>query len=167
MSTEKEYNVAGNLCNDKSKLEADEVFLRFPNWRVFRRLFFNWIESEQPLDVTVRALRHKRSLAQNRWIWLVCNGPIRAWILETEGEKKSKEDIYLYLNSTVLGNKFEVATILGEEVIRMTGKRFSQMNTMEFSESVEKICQFFEPKGLIVPLPKDNNLLDDFITDDN
>lgn len=167
MSGEKEYNVAGNLSADKSILETDEVFLRFPNWRVFRRLFHNWIETGQPLDVTVRALRNKRSLAQNRWIWLVCNGPIRAWILETDGEKKSKEDIYLYLNSTVLGNKFEVTTVLGEEVIRMTGKRFSQMSTKEFSDAVDEICKFFEPKGLIVPLPKDNNLLDDFIIDDN
>jgi hypothetical protein len=40
------------------------------------------------------------------------------------------------------------------------------MNTLEFSDAVEKIVQYFADRGLEIPLPEGENTLNDFLKDD-
>lgn len=163
---ERELSVITILTNKKEDIEEGELFLRFKNWRIFRRLIWDWVDKE--IETDIRVLRYKRSLSQNRLLWGIIVPTVRAFIKETTGEKKSKDEVYIYLNTCVLGNTPEISYILGQEVITMTGKRFSQMNTLEFTNAVEKIVQHFALIGCVIPMPKDgtNNLLDDFLKDD-
>lgn len=167
MAEEKEYSVLTYLCNDHSQLEDGEVVLRFKQWRVFKRLLWNWTENNQVLETIIKPFRYKRSKAQNNWLWGVAVCTILAWHKETTGEKLTKETIYVYLNVNVLGNSPEIKEILGQEVIVMTGKRFSQMTTKEFCDAVEIIISTYDKLGCHIPLPKEktNNLLNDFIED--
>jgi len=165
-SEEREYSVITVLSQDKASIEDGEIFLRFKNWRIFKRLLYDWLGKD--IESDIRLMRYKRSLAQNRMMWGVIVPVVRAWIKETTGEKQTKDEVYIYLNSHVLGNKPVIKNVLGEEVIVMTGKKFSQMSTKEFGDAVDTIVQFFAPKGCIIPMPKDkgNNLLDDFLKDE-
>lgn len=164
-SEEREYSVITVLSQDKASIEEGEIFLRFKNWRIFKRLLYDWLGKD--IESDIRLMRYKRSLAQNAYLHGIIVPIVRAWIKETTGEKQSHDEVYIYLNSSILGNKPEIRSVLGEEVIVMTGKRFSKMNTKEFTDAVETILQHFALKGLVIPTPKDgkNNTLDDFLTD--
>lgn len=167
MAEDREYNLITYFSADKKDLEDGEMFLRFRHWRMFKRLLWDWVEKSMEVETDIKPMRYKRSLAQNRWLWGPAIQTIRAWHKETTGEKITKDECYVFLNTSVLGNKPEIKTIMGEECIVMTGKRFSQMTTKEFSDAVDTICKHYEAKGLIIPLPQDgkNNLLNDFIED--
>lgn len=165
MSEEREYSIITNLSKDKDALQEGELFLRMPNWKVFNRLLIGWLDKD--LEANIKPMRYKRSLAQNRYMHGVIVPIVRNWIKETTGEKRTKEEVYAHLNTNVLGNQLTVTEICGQEVIVISGKRFSQYNTKEFSDAVEKIVQYFDEKGLTIPLPNENNLLDDHIKNNN
>jgi hypothetical protein len=116
------------------------------------------------LEVTFKKFYKKRSLAQNRWIWGVCVLQVRKWLLETTGVEHSKEAVYTFLRTRVIGNEMWVETIDGQDVIYLSGKRFSQMTTKEFSDCVEIIVAYYAERGLEIMLPKEktNNLITDY-----
>lgn len=132
------------------------------------RLLKPFMETDKPLEVTISIHRRQRSLAQNRWIHGICVPTVQGWLYDTQGVKYTHDEVYVYLNTVVLDQKPEIKEVAGEEVIVMTGKRFSQMNTLEFSEAVNEIVRYFADKGLEILLPKDktNNLVSDFLNDD-
>lgn len=131
------------------------------------RILNKYVETDKPLEITISIHRRQRSLAQNRWLWGVCVPTVKGWLLDTQGEKYTSDEVYYYINS-ILGRKPVFKDVAGEEVIIMEGKRFSQMNTLEFSEAVDQIVLYFAERGLEIHLPdsKTNNLLSDYLKDE-
>lgn len=136
--------------------------------KLMSRVLKQFQETEKPLEITISIFHRQRSLAQNRWMWGVCVPVVKGWLKETQGENYTKDEVYYYLNGTVLRQKPEIKEILGEEVIVLTGKRFSQMTTTEFSDAVDEIVAYFAERGLEIPMPVpgSNNLLSDYLKDE-
>jgi len=150
-----EFTVVGELSPDGQSLVI-------ANSRLAKRLWKNLMGVQ--LEITFKKFYRKRSLAQNRWIWGVCVLQIRQWLMDTKGEEHSKEAIYAFLRTVVIGDTMWVETIEGQDIIYLSGKRFSQMNTKEFSDAVEKIVVYYAERGLeiMLPKPKTNNLITDY-----
>lgn len=129
-------------------------------WRVLGPL------KGKKLLVKFGVLRHKRSDAQNRYIWGVMVPTVQAWFKETTGEVKSKDEVYTWFRVGLLGDKPVITEVMGCEVITMSGKRFSQMNTKEFGEAVDMILQLMAEKGCVIPEPRQFNFITEFLTDD-
>ena len=147
----------------------DENFnISFMDSHKLARILKRYRDTDKPLEVTVSIHRRQRSLAQNRWIHGICVPTVRGWLKDTQGEKYTHDEVYYYLNAAVIGRVPEVRDIAGEEVIILEGKRFSQMNTKEFSEAVDRIVLYFAERGLEIPLPrpKTNNLISDYLDDE-
>lgn len=117
------------------------------------------------LEIKVQPHRSKRSLAQNRYIWGVVVPCVRAWLKETEGKVWEKEEVYVWLRTGVLGDTVKITEIMGTQVLTMTGKRFSAMNTKEFTVAVETLMQKLAFQGCVVPEPRQDNFLQEFIMD--
>ena len=154
-----EYTVTGYLTPDSKGLVLDNADRLV---RIIRHL------KDIPLEITFKKFYRKRSLAQNRWIWGVCVPAVIRWIKETQGETHDKETIYAYLRIRVIGQTVTIKRVMGVDIITTDGKRFSAMTTIEFSEAVEQIVQYYAERGMAIPLPqpKTNNLITDFLHDD-
>lgn len=153
---EREFTVVGELNEECSALLIHNFK---PLSRMIRPL------KEKTLEISFKVLRLQRSAAQNRYIWGVVVPTVRAWMKETNGEAPEKDAVYVWMRKSLLGHSVEVKEILGEEIIIMTGRRFSQMNTKEFGEAIDTIVQKMAEMGCIVPLPRENNFLSDFLRD--
>jgi hypothetical protein len=115
------------------------------------------------IEIKFRQHRARRSDRQNRYIWGVVVPCVRAWKLETEGVKYTKDEIYTWLRVGLLGHTPQITEVSGVQVVIMGGKRFSQMNTKEFTDAIELIKQLLAEQGCNVPDPKQDNFLTDFI----
>jgi len=155
MSSNPEITVVGELSPDGQSLVI-------ANSARAKRLWKH-LQGTQ-LEITFKKFYRKRSLAQNRWIHGICVIDVMQFLLETTGVLHSKEAVYAFLRTRVIGNEMWVETIDDQDVIFLSGKRFSQMNTKEFSEAVEKIVAYYAERGLEIrlPVPKTNNLISDY-----
>jgi len=131
----------------------------------FARLLYPHVDT--PLEINIKKFHKKRSVAQNAWMWGVCIPTIRAWMKENDGECPSKEAIYAFLRTAVVGQEVIVETVHGIDVFVIKGKRFSEMTTVEFSEAVEKIILHYAEMDLEIklPIPKTNNYITDYLKD--
>lgn len=152
--SEREFEVIGTLTDDCRYIEIS-------NYQPLKRIIRN-LKGEQLL-VKFKKFFETRSDKQNRYIWGVVVPTVMAWMRETTGEKPVKDDVYVWLRKSLLGHTLVVSEILGEEVVRLGGKRFSKMTTKEFAEAIEIIIDTMAQRGCIIPLPRRNNLLTDFI----
>ena len=116
------------------------------------------------LEILIRPLKRQRSEAQNRYMWGVVVPIVAQWYLEQEGMKLTKDQVYTFLRTRVLGQTPMVIVIDGMEMIHFTAKRFSQMNTKEFSDAVETILQYYADKGLEIPTPRKDNFIHDYFS---
>lgn len=150
----------------QAKLSADLKSLLIVHADKLGRVLAQYREDD--LEVTVKKFYRQRTAAQNRWIWGVCIPQIRAWKKENEGETPSAEALYAFLRVRVVGHEMVIEDIDGYETPILKGKRFSQMSTVEFSDAVEKIVQYYAEKGLEIKLPKEgtNNLPTDYLKDE-
>jgi len=107
---------------------------------------------------------NKRSNKQNRYLFGVIIPCVIAWALETMGETWTKEKARVYIYTEVLGYEIDsMETSSGKVIFWFEGKRFSQMNTVEFNDA-KTTCQFyFAQRGKIIPDPRGDNLLNDFV----
>jgi hypothetical protein len=103
--------------------------------------------------VSVKPYKPKRSIRQNNWYYGVAIPMIQAFILETQGEKYSKEEINQYHLNTVVKPVIEVKAILQTPCTIYKIKRTSEMNTVEFMEFKEKIQMYWAKMDLIIPDP--------------
>ncbi len=154
MSSNPEITVVGELSPDGQSLVIANSTRAKRLWKHLQGV---------QLEIIFKKFYRKRSLAQNRWIWGICVIDVMQFLLETTGVLHSKEAIYAFLRTRVIGNEMWVETIDGHDVIFLSGKRFSQMNTKEFSEAVEKIVLYYAERGLEIRLPKEKT--NNFITD--
>lgn len=153
-----EYTVVGTLSPDGQSLVIANSVRAKRLWKA--------LQGEQ-LEIVFKKFFRKRSLAQNRWIWGICVPDVMRFLLETTGVEHSKEAVYSFLRTRVIGNEMWVETIDDQDVIFLSGKRFSQMNTKEFSDAVEKIVAYYAERGLEIrlPKPKTNNFITDYEED--
>jgi len=107
--------------------------------------------------------RKIRSLAQNRYIWGVVVPTVRAWYKESQGEVKTKDQVYTWLRVGIVGHKPVITEMLGTQVVTFEGKRFSKMNTLEFTEAIEEIIMKLAEMGCEIPKPREENLLNQFV----
>jgi hypothetical protein len=125
------------------------------------RVFGPW--QTEDLLVEVSLLKSKRSDKQNRYLHAVIVPCIQNWHYETQGTKISSDEAKAYIYTSVLKHKVVITEILGQEVITMQGKHFSEMNTVEFNEAKTEVQEFFAPLGCDIPDPRENNLNTDFL----
>lgn len=103
----------------------------------------------------------RRTDKQNRYIWGIVVPCVKAWIKDTQGEDKSCEEVYYFLRS-IVGDTLQLSNIGGYTVPTLSGKRFSKMTTIEFTDAIEKIYTHFAGKGLAIPPPTGECLLSDY-----
>lgn len=156
MNQKFEYTFTGKLSEDFRSLRIDYALQMM---RLFQDL------KDIPLEITIKKFRKQRTLAQNRWIWGYAIITVQAWTKERTGSYPSKEALYAFFRSKIIGDEVIIEEIDGAEVLVLQGKRFSQCNTVEFSERCEKIINYYAERGLELKFPdsKSNNLLTDFI----
>jgi len=148
-----EIIVMGRLSSDLKSLEithADKVS------RLLAPL------QDEDLEISIKKFYKRRTAAQNRWIWGVCIPQIITWMKNNEGTAPSKEALYTYLRTHVVGQEIVLEQVGEHEVPILKGKRFSQMTTKEFSDAVDKIVDYYAERGLEINLPKDDNVVTDF-----
>ena len=150
------YTITGKFSDDLRSIIIDSGGLLI---RLFQTI------KDTPLEITLQPFYKRRTDAQNRYCWGVVVPTVRAFLKEITGECPSKEAVYVYLRTKVLGQEPVIEVIQGEEIIVIKGKHMSQMSTVEFSESVDKIIAYFEPLGCIIPLPKGDNTITDYLKD--
>lgn len=152
----KEVDLIGRVSDDLSSIQID-------NWRGLTRIMGAFRGKE--LHIKLKVFRKNRSLAQNRYIHGVVVPSIMAWYLETQGEKLTHDEVYTWLRTGLLDDKVEVREILGEQVVTIVGKRFSKMNTKEFTDAIETIIAKMAELDCYIQLPKENNMLSDYARD--
>lgn len=152
---DREFDLEGVLSEDMESIHLTGA-------TAFKRLFSALVG--QNLRVRFVVFRKKRSDAQNRYIHGVMVPVVRDWIRETTGEKKTHDEVYLWLRTGILGQTPVISEVMGTQVITMSGKRFSAMNTKEFAEAIEFIADELAAKDCYVPMPKENNFLHEHIT---
>ncbi|KKN85553.1 hypothetical protein LCGC14_0278760 [marine sediment metagenome] len=157
-SLNEEITVVGELSPDGQNLVISNSFRAKRLWK--------HLQGTQ-LEITFKKFYRKRSLAQNRYIWGVCVPDVIRFLVDTTGVEHSKEAVYSFLRTRVIGNEMWVETIDDQDIIFLSGKRFSQMNTKEFSDAVEKIVLYYAERGLKIrlPKPKTNNFITDYEQD--
>lgn len=120
------------------------------------------------LMITIKQYKYIRTDAQNRYIHGVVVPVVRRWFLETSGENLTKDEVYMWLRTSLLGHKPTITEVNGESLIKIGGKRFSQMTTEEFAEAIDAIVDRMAERGCQIPLPPDKkaNTLNDFLPPD-
>ena len=154
-----DYTFTGKFSEDLRSLIIDSGGLLL---RAFYPL------KENALEIRIRPYYKRRTDAQNRYIWGVVIPCIRAWMKETTGQTPpTAEAIYVFLRVHVCEQEPVIEMILGQEVVVIKGKHFSQMSTVEFSDAIDgKILPYYDERGCVIPLPKGNNTLNDFAKDE-
>lgn len=107
----------------------------------------------QDVYVTIKRYRAKRSIKQNNWYYGVAIPLIQSFLLQTQGEKYSKDDINQYHLNTVVKPAIEVKPIFNQPCTIYKIKRTSEMNTVEFMDFKEKIQMYWATMDLIIPDP--------------
>ena len=153
------FEVLGQLTEDCS-------YIYIPHYKIYQRELKKWVGKD--LSIHLEVLRATRSSRQNRYIHGVICKWVGAWLEETQGEIYSHNEVYTWLRVKLLKEEPIVKTILGTEVIVMTGKRFSEMTTKEFSVAVEVILAKMAKRGCVIPIPKPKgtNMIHEFLSDD-
>lgn len=144
-------------------LSEDLRSIKLEHEGIMPRVFQPWGEKRLLLDISI--FRRRRTDKQNRYI----HGPVctrvMLWHLDNTGEKLSHDEVYAYLRR-ICGHRMKITMVNGTEVITMTGKRFSQMNTVEFGEAIDTLKAYFDPQGCEIPEPRGDNLWTDYANDD-
>ena len=103
------------------------------------------------IELTIQRKKKHRSDPQNRYYWGVVVEMIRAGMKEM-GDKVTPDQVHEFLKWRFLRTqKIDEAT--GEVLYEYAGST-ADLSTVEFSEYVEKCCQFAaELLGVSIPLP--------------
>jgi len=119
------------------------------------------------LEIQIKKFYKNRTSAQNRYCHGVMIPTVQAWQKETTGEHSSHDGLYAFFRTHIIGDEVIMEEIDGVDTMVLTGKRFSQCNTVEFAERVDKIIYYYAEKGCVIlpPDPKSNNLITDFMKD--
>lgn len=153
------------MVEQKFEIEAEltpDGLIKPLHYEVYKRLFKQHF-SEKSLLVTVQILRKKRSDRQNRYYYGIVIPTIQAFHLESNGEHIERDEVHAFNLTRVLGVVPEFRNVFGEEVMIFKQKKSSEMNTKEFGQFVDTLIAYWAEKGCIIPEPKNENLLTDFV----
>ena len=104
------------------------------------------------IEVTIRRKRKHRSDPQNRYYWGVVVEMIRAGMKDM-GDELTPDQVHEFLKWRFLRVK-KIDETTGELLYEYAGST-TKLGTVEFSEYVEKCCQFAaEYLGVSVPIPQ-------------
>lgn len=103
---------------------------------------------------TVKRNKPTRSLRQNNWYYGVCVPYVQHFILETQGEKYSKDDVHQYHLNHVVKPEIEIKPIFGTPCTVYKIQRTSEMSTVEFMEFKEKVQAYWATMDLFIPDPE-------------
>jgi len=103
--------------------------------------------------VSIKEFKPKRSIKQNNWYYGVAIPIIQAFILDTQGEKYTKEEINQYHLNNVIKPELETKAIFNKVCIIYNIKSTSKMSTVEFMEFKESIQDFWAQYEVIIPDP--------------
>jgi hypothetical protein len=154
MSADATYHLKGTLRDDMS--------LTFDYANAFKSVFAYMIGKD--IDIQITILRKNRTNRQNRYIHGVIVPVVQQWLKEVEGWEYTHDQVYGTLR-TELGDKAEITEIQGKQVITMTGKRFSKMDTKEFALAVDELIRIYAEKGCVIPEPREECFVNDFVND--
>jgi hypothetical protein len=102
----------------------------------------------------VKEHKPKRSIKQNNWYFGVAIPMIQAFLMDTQGEKYSKDDVHQYHMNTVIKPEMEQKAIFDKVCIIYKIKRTSEMTTVEFNEFVDDIQMYWAEMDLVIPDPE-------------
>ena len=130
------------------RVEQDGT-LKLPGWKI-RKEVREFAGKE--IEVTIRRKRKHRSDPQNRYYWGVVVEMIRAGMKDM-GDELTPDQVHEFLKWRFLRvQKIDETT--GELLYEYAGST-TKLGTVEFSEYVEKCCQFAaEYLGVSIPLPE-------------
>ena len=154
MSADATYHLKGTLRDDMS--------LTFDYASAFKEVFAYMIGKD--IDIQITILRKNRTNRQNRYMHGVVVPVVQQFYKDTNGESYTHDEIYVKLRK-VLGDSIVVKEIDGDEVITMTGKRFSKMDTKEFALAVDELIRIYAEKGCVIPEPREECFVNDFVND--
>ena len=103
---------------------------------------------------SVQEKQPKRSIKQNNWYFGVAVPMIQNFLLETQGEKYSKDDVHQYHLNTVVKPVIEMKAIFDKPCTIYHIKRTSDMSTVEFMEFKEKVQMYWAAFDLFIPDPE-------------
>lgn len=105
------------------------------------------------IEVTIQRKKRSRSGEQNRYYWGVVVEMIRMGIKEL-GDDADAEQVHEFLKGRFLPARERIDETTGDMIYRLPAST-TALSTIEFSEYVEKCCQFAaEYLGLSIPLPQ-------------
>lgn len=157
-----EYTEVGEL------LDTPEygLVIRLTFGTTLKRIFKAAGLFDKRLEVSMKVLKHQRSLASNRYLWGVCYTTICAFLKETQGEKVDKDAIHIHTLTVILERKPQVQNILGKEVITFNEKSTSKLTTEEFTDMIAKLKDYWAERGCFIPEARGNNFMSDYLEDD-
>ena len=120
--------------------------------RVIQRVagFLSQLDAGKAWTVEVKQVASKRSLSQNRLLWMIYDQ-----ILERGGEAMggwTKEDLHDFFLLDHFGG--EPKELFGR-FRNIPFRRSSRLNKQEFSDFVEHIVRFMAHRGVVIDMPED------------
>lgn len=152
MADTRVITVTGYLSEDMRTIELEHE-------GVMARLFQPWVGKRLNLDVSI--FRRRRSDRQNRYVHGPVVNRVRIFEYERTGILLSHDATYAFLRN-ICGHKMHIDVIDGRDIITMTGKRFSQMTTVEFEEAMTTVRDYFEERGCHIEEPQGESLWTDY-----
>jgi len=147
--SEQSYQFVGYINEEGSAIELS-------HWRPLAPLLHKY--KDKRLIVQITEYKRHRSDEQNRYLHGPLVASVRSFYLEREGEHYETDEVKAILYQRVLGRKIVIKQVAGEEVLTYEGKRFSQMNTREFSNAVNKIFAYYDTLDWFIPPPPPRGL---------
>ena len=156
MGSDPTYHLKGTLRDDMS--------LTFEHAHAFKSVFAHLVGKD--LDIQVTLLRKTRSNRQNRYMHGVVVPTVQRWLTslghtDSEGMPFSHDQVYVKLRKDI-GHRILVEELEGEQVVTISGNRFSKMDTKEFAEAIDTIIRAYAEKGCVIPEPNAECFLNDF-----
>ena len=148
----------------KAEISGDGL-IKPQQFKLYRSIFQAKKLIGEPVIIGVEKYRKQRSKRQNRYVWGVIVPILQNWHRETQGEAITKDEAYAYIRTGILEEKPVIKSVAGVEVITFENKRLSQRTTKDFAEVVDRVVNVMSERGCHIPLPKEENLLTDFIDD--
>lgn len=108
----------------------------------------------QDVEITIARLRRRRTNDQNDYYWGVVLPRIAEGIEELTGEFWTKEDAHEAMKDRYLS---ETVSHPDGEFIAKRVRSTSSLNTTEFTDYIERCCQFAaEMLGIAIAMPNEN-----------
>jgi hypothetical protein len=112
------------------------------------------LEGEEVTAVITKK-KAPRSLRQNNWYNGVAIRYIREYLLETQGEKYTRDDIHDWHLSKVVRPEVITKELMGQTIVVYKVKKTSEMSTIEFNEFKELIQAYWAERDLYIPDPNE------------